>query len=83
MAYKNDEDRRAYQAAYYQAHKDTKKRAKTSSDAKRRYNSKAYSRIAADLPKDLAERFKTVTAERGDSQASIIKAAIEAYLADK
>lgn len=83
MAYKNDEDRRAYQAAYYQAHKDTKKRAKTSSDAKRRYNSKTYSRIAADLPKDLVERFKAATSERGDSQSAVIKAAIEAYLEDK
>ena len=83
MAYKNDEDRRAYQAAYYQAHKDTKKHAKTSYEAKKRYESRVYSRIAANIPKDLAERFRAATAERGDSQASIIKAAIEAYLADK
>ena len=83
MAYKNDDDRRAYQAAYYQAHKDTKKRAKTSNDAKRRWINANYSTVKADIPKDLAERFRAATAERGDSQASIIKAAIEAYLADK
>ena len=39
-----------------------------------------YSRIVADVPKDLAEQFRTVTSERGDSQAAIIKKAIEEYL---
>lgn len=36
--------------------------------------------IAARVPKDLAERFRAVTSERGDSQAAIIKKAIETYL---
>ena len=80
IAYKNDEQRREYQRAYYQAHKDSKKRTKTSTEAKRQYNQKMYSRIVADIPKDLAEQFRTVTAEKGDSQAAIIKKAIEQYL---
>lgn len=80
IAIKDEEKRRAYQREYYQAHKDTKKRSKTSSEAKRRYNEKTYSRIVADVPKDLAEQFRAVTAQKGDSQAAIIKKAIEQYL---
>lgn len=83
VSYKDDEQRRSYQRAYYQANKETKKRSKPNPETKRKYNEKTYSRIVADIPKDLAERFRAVTAERGDSQATIIKAAIEAYLAQK
>ena len=82
IAYKNDEQRREYQRAYYQAHKDTKKRSKTSYEVKKRYEDKMYTMIAARVPKDLAEQFRTVTAERGDSQAAIIKKAIETYIAE-
>ena len=55
---------------------DKKKRAA----ANNRYNLRTYDQIAVRIPKDLAERFKTTTKERGDSQAAIIKKAIEAYL---
>ena len=80
MAFKDDEQRRAYQRAYYQANKETKKRSKPNPETKRKYNEKTYLRIVADIPKDLAERFRSVAAERGDSQAAIIKQAVEAYL---
>ena len=56
---------------------------KTSSEVKRRYNDKTYSRIVVDLPKEFVADFKQQCKERGDSQASIIKAAIEAYLNTK
>ena len=53
---------------------------KTSYDVRKRYENKVYTMIAARVPKDLAERFRAVTSERGDSQAAIIKKAIETYL---
>lgn len=53
---------------------------KTSYEVKKRYEDKVYTMIAARIPKDLAEQFRTLTAERGDSQAAIIKKAIEEYL---
>lgn len=80
IAYKDEEQRREYQRAYYQAHKDTKKRSKTSNEVKRRYNEANYSVISVRIQKDITEQFRTVTAERGDSQAAIIKKAIEKYL---
>ena len=53
---------------------------KTSWQVKQRYNNKMYKRVNADLPKDLVDAFKTKCKETGDSQAQIIKAAIEEYL---
>ena len=53
---------------------------KTSYEVKKRYENKVYTMIAARIPKDLAEQFRTVTAQKGDSQAAIIKDAIEKYL---
>lgn len=52
----------------------------TSSEVKRRYNNKVYSRIVAELPKELVAEFKTVCKERGVSQASVLKKAIESFL---
>ena len=45
-----------------------------------KYGAKVYTQIAVRIPKELAATFKTVTAERGDSQAAIIKEAITNYL---
>ena len=53
---------------------------KTSYEVRKRYEDKVYSMISARIPKEIAERFRTVTAERGDSQAAIIKEAIANYL---
>ena len=53
---------------------------KTSWQVKKRYNDKTYKRVNADLPKDLVDAFKAKCKETGDSQARIIKTAIEEYL---
>ena len=39
-----------------------------------------YTQIAFRVPIDLAKRFREVTHMRGDSQAQILKEAIEEYL---
>ena len=58
------------------------KKSKTSSEVKRRYNQKAYGVISAYLPKELVEAFKAKCAAEGVSQAQIVKAAVEAFLAE-
>ncbi len=60
-----------------------KRKSNTSSEVKRRYNNKVYSRIVAELPKDLVADFKAACKERGVSQASVLKKAIEEFLAEK
>lgn len=45
-----------------------------------KYNAKAYDSISIRLPKELVQRFREKCAETGDSQAGILKAAIEEYL---
>lgn len=57
-----------------------KRKTHTSSEVKRRYNNKVYSTIQAQLPKELVAEFKTVCKERGVSQASVLKKAIESFL---
>ena len=59
---------------------EQKRKTKTSSSVKNRYNAKVYDRIVACVPKDLAEAFKAKCAAEGISQAQIIKKAIEAFL---
>lgn len=56
---------------------------KTSTEVKRRYNDKVYSRIGYALPKDLVAQFKEKCEEKGISQASVIRAAIEKFLEDE
>lgn len=58
-----------------------KRKTKTSSAVKNRYNSKVYDRVVACVPRDLAEAFKAKCAAEGISQAQIIKKAIEEFLA--
>lgn len=53
---------------------------KTSSAVKRRYNNKVYSRIVAELPKDLVADFKEKCRAEGISQASVFRAAMEQFL---
>lgn len=58
-----------------------KRKTHTSTAVKQRYNEKTYEMIAVRIPKDLASRFRERCSQNGDSQASIIKKAIEEYLA--
>lgn len=52
----------------------------TSWQVKQKYNSKVYSRIGVQLPKDLVAKFKEKCEEYGVSQASVIREAIEKFL---
>ncbi len=60
--------------------KETKRKTKTSSAVKQRYNEKVYDAITVRVPKELAAAFKAECAARGVSQAQVIKAAMEAFL---
>ncbi len=59
---------------------EKKRKTKTSSAVKNRYNKKAYDAIIARIPKELAEAFKAKCAAEGIPQAQIIKKAIEDFL---
>ena len=61
---------------------EEKRKTHTSSAVKRRYNSKVYSTIAVQLPKELVAEFKALCKGNGDSQASIVKKSIEQYIAE-
>ena len=61
---------------------ETKRKTQTSSAGKRKYNRKAYGAVTAYLPKEMAEAFKQKCAETGISQAAIVRAAVEKFLAD-
>ena len=56
---------------------------KPSTAVKNRYNVKTYGVLAVRLPKELVTAFKEKTKERGDSQAAVIKKAVEAYLREE
>ena len=60
---------------------EEKRKTKTSSAVKNRYNKKAYDRISVAVPKGLGEAFKLKCAEPGVSQAQIVKQAVEEFLA--
>ena len=55
---------------------------KTSWQVKERYNKKAYGRIYCQLPKELVERFKQKCREKGVSQQSVVRDAIERFLGE-
>lgn len=61
--------------------KTEKRKTKTSTEVKRRYNEKTYDNIFARIPKDTAAAFKAKCIAEGISQAQIIKKAIEDFLA--
>lgn len=54
----------------------------TSTAVKRRYNSKVYSKIQAELPKDTVFAFRAKCKEIGIPQAQVILEAIEKFLRD-
>ena len=59
---------------------EEKRKTKTSSTVKNRYNNKVYTPILVRVPKEMAARFKEKCAETGVSQAQIVKQAIEQFL---
>ncbi len=58
----------------------TKRKTKTSTAVKARYNEKVYDVISARVPKELAGAFREKCAVEGVPQAQIIKKAIENFL---
>lgn len=52
----------------------------TSTEVKRRYNDRVYSKIQAELPKETVAAFRAKCAERGVSQASVLLEAIEKFI---
>ena len=59
---------------------EQKRKTKTSSAVKQRYNEKVYDNISARVPKELAAAFKEKCAAEGIPQAQIIQKAIEEFL---
>jgi predicted DNA binding CopG/RHH family protein len=57
-----------------------KRKTRTSTAVKNRYNQKVYDQIAIKIPKDLAAAFKEKCAAEGVPQAQVIKKAIENFL---
>lgn len=58
----------------------SKRKTKTSTAVKRRYNEKTYTIISASVPKDMAAAFKAKCVADGVPQAQVIKRAIEEFL---
>lgn len=61
---------------------EEKRKTKTSTAVKRRYNQKVYTAISAQIPKAMAAAFREKCAAEGIPQAQIIKKAIEEFLAE-
>ena len=57
-----------------------KRKTKTSTEVKTRYNQKTYDVIAVRVPKEMAEAFKEKCTAENIPQAQIIKRAIEEFL---
>ena len=59
---------------------EAKRKTRTSTEVKRRYNEKTYTLISASVPKETAAAFKAKCAAEGIPQAQIFKKAIEDFL---
>lgn len=59
---------------------EEKRKTKTSSTVKNRYNSKVYGSIVIRIQKNMAEQFKMKCAQTGIPQAQVLKRAIEQFL---
>ena len=59
---------------------EAKRKSKTSSEVKTRYNQKTYDVIAVRVPKEMASAFKAKCVAEDIPQAQIIKQAIEEFL---
>lgn len=62
---------------------EQKRKTKTSSAVKNRYNNKVYDSITVRVPKAMAAAFKEKCTATGTPQAQIIKRAIEEFLNDE
>ncbi len=62
---------------------EKKRKTRTSSAVKNRYNEKVYDRVTVCVPKEMAVAFKEKCAETGISQAQIVKKAIEEFLKEE
>lgn len=60
---------------------ETKRKTKTSTAVKQRYNEKVYDVISIRVPKETAKQFKEKCAAENVPQAQVIKKAIEEFLA--
>lgn len=60
----------------------TKRKTKTSTAVKQRYNEKVYDVISVRVPKELAAAFKAKCTATGTPQAQVIKQAISDFLAN-
>lgn len=56
---------------------------KTSTDVKRRYNERVYTRIYLQVPKDTGDAFKAKCKAQGIAQRSVLTEAIENFLRDE
>ena len=59
---------------------EEKRKTKTSSEVKNRYNKKVYDSIIVRIPKEQATAFKAKCVAQGIPQAQVIKKAIENFL---
>lgn len=59
---------------------ETKRKTKTSTAVKQKYNERVYDVISIRIPKETAAEFKAKCAAEGIPQAQIIKKAIEDFL---
>lgn len=59
---------------------EVKRKTKTSTEVKARYNQKTYDIVSVRVPKEMAQAFKEKCATDGVPQAQIIKQAIEEFL---
>lgn len=59
-----------------------KRKTKTSTEVKARYNKKTYDVISIRVPKETAEAFKKKCADNGIAQAQVIKSAIDKFLTE-
>ncbi len=56
------------------------KKPHTSSEVKRRYNSKAYGTVTVYADKELVAEFKELCKEKGISQAQVLKQAMQDFI---
>ena len=59
---------------------EAKRKTKTSTEVKARYNQKTYDIVSVRVPKEMAQAFKEKCAADGVPQAQVIKQAIEEFL---
>lgn len=61
---------------------EKKRKTKTSTAVKRRYNEKVYSFVSIQAPKELVAEFKAKCQEKGVSQAQVIKEAMQRFISE-